>query len=59
MGSSMLIFTTVSLFFAGIGLLYYNRLKQQVAIAHSPNSENTKIGSSKILLTKSAVLEEK
>ncbi|MEO5996954.1 MAG: MraY family glycosyltransferase [Chitinophagaceae bacterium] len=58
MGSTMLIFTTVALFFAGIGLLYYTRLKEQVVVAKTTNSEN-KIGSSKILLTKSAMLEEK
>ncbi len=58
-GSTFLIFTIVSLFFAGIGLLYYNRRKQPLIIAQPSNKENSKIGSSKILLTKSAMLEEK
>jgi UDP-N-acetylmuramyl pentapeptide phosphotransferase/UDP-N-acetylglucosamine-1-phosphate transferase len=59
MGSTLLIFTTISLFFAGIGLLYYSRMKQQLLLSQAANNENSKIGSSKILLTKSAMLEEK
>ncbi len=59
-GSTVLIFTTVSLFFAGIGLLYYGgRRKQPLIISQPSNKKNSKIGSSKILLTKSAMLEEK
>ena len=58
LGSTFLILTTILLFFAGIGLLYYNRQKQQVVLQPT-NNENNKLGSSKILLTKSAMLEEK
>ena len=59
LGTTMLIFMTGISFFAGIGLLYYNRIKKPVILAHSSNKDSNKIGSSKILLTKSAVLEEK
>jgi len=58
LGSSVLIFSMVSLFFAGIGVLYYSR-KQSLILAKFSGKENNKIGSSKILLTKSAMLEEK
>ncbi len=59
LGTTMLIFMTVISFFGGIGLLYYNRIKKPVILAQSSTKDSNKIGSSKILLTKSAMLEEK
>jgi hypothetical protein len=58
-GSTWLIISIFSLFFAGIGLLYYTRPKQRLFVAKASSNNESKIGSSKILLTQEAVLEEK
>ncbi|HZG25732.1 MAG TPA: hypothetical protein VEZ17_14180, partial [Chitinophagaceae bacterium] len=58
---TLLLFGIVSLFFAGIGFLYYTRSKRQLAIAKIRNreKEGKKVGSSTILLTNNALIEEK
>lgn len=58
MGSTILIFSMLSLFFAGIGVLYESRQKQRVFIPRLRNKQK-KMGSSKIIMIKDAVLEEK
>ncbi|MEO6915951.1 MAG: MraY family glycosyltransferase [Chitinophagaceae bacterium] len=58
MGCTLLIFSMISLFFAGIGILYESRQKQRVFVPR-PRSKQKKIGSSKILIIKDALLEEK
>ena len=57
-GCTWLIFGIVALFFAGIGYLYYKRPDRQLIIAKTSDNE-TKIGSSKFLLSQKAVFEEK
>jgi UDP-N-acetylmuramyl pentapeptide phosphotransferase/UDP-N-acetylglucosamine-1-phosphate transferase len=61
LGCTLLLFGIVSLFFAGIGFLYYTRSKRQLAIAKIRNreKEGKKVGSSTILLTNNALIEEK
>lgn len=58
MGCTFLICLMVSLFFAGIGILYESRQKQRVFVPR-PRSKEKKLGSSKILIIKDAMLEEK
>ncbi|MEJ7768197.1 MAG: MraY family glycosyltransferase [Chitinophagaceae bacterium] len=59
LGSTVLIFGIVSIFFAGIGLLYYNRPDRTLILADTGNKANKKVGSSTLLFSKKAVLEEK
>ena len=59
LGSTWLIISIFALFFAGIGLLYYTRPKQRLFVAKTSANDTKLTGSSKILLTQEAILEEK
>lgn len=58
-GSTWLIIASVLLFFAGISALYYSQPKKRLLILRNINAKKEKVGSSKILLTKGPVFEEK
>jgi len=58
-GLNWLIIASVLLFFAGISALYYSRPKKRLLILRRINAKKEKVGSSKILLTKGPVFEEK
>lgn len=58
-GFTWLIIASVLLFFAGISALYYSRPKKRLLILRNINAKKEKVGSSKILLTKEPVFEEK
>jgi UDP-GlcNAc:undecaprenyl-phosphate/decaprenyl-phosphate GlcNAc-1-phosphate transferase len=59
-GCTWLILGVFTIFFAGIGILYYTRRRSRLFVAKSVNDKAAKLASSKIVpLTKDAVLEQK
>lgn len=58
-GCTLLLLSIVAAFFTGISLLYYTRPKYHLFIKARKAKNGMKTGSSKILISKSALLEEK
>jgi UDP-GlcNAc:undecaprenyl-phosphate GlcNAc-1-phosphate transferase len=59
-GCTWIILSVFTIFFAGIGMLYYTRRRSRLFVAKSINSQASNLPGSKIVpLTKEAVLEQK
>jgi UDP-N-acetylmuramyl pentapeptide phosphotransferase/UDP-N-acetylglucosamine-1-phosphate transferase len=59
LGCTLLLLSIVTAFFTGISLLYYTRPKHHLFVKANKAKNEIKTGSSKILITKSALVEEK